>query len=211
MRLISVNIGQPETIASKSGKTGIFKRPVAGPVAIGPLGLAGDAIIDKKHHGGADQAVYLYLESDYAWWSKQLGRKLDPGTFGENLTLAGLANDQLAAGDRIGIGPVLLEINSHRTPCATFSARMGDRKWAKRFHGAGRSGAYCRVLSPGAVTAGDAIDYQPFTGDRVTVAQMMALDGVRDIDKSMLRRCLAAPIHWKMRADFEARLAKLQA
>ena len=44
-------------------------------------------IASKKHHGGPDQAVYVYGEHDYAWWSEQLGRPLEPGTFGENLTV----------------------------------------------------------------------------------------------------------------------------
>ena len=78
MHLISVNVGRPESIDVKGGKTGIFKRPMSGPVHVGTYGLAGDAICDTKHHGGRDQAVYLYGVTDYAWWSagSQEGRCL---------------------------------------------------------------------------------------------------------------------------------------
>ena len=57
--LLSVKVGRPEKIEAKAGLSGIFKRPVNGPVAIGPLGLDGDAVLDRKHHGGPDQAVYI--------------------------------------------------------------------------------------------------------------------------------------------------------
>ena len=60
MRLLSVNTGVPRAIEAKSGQTGIFKRPVSGPVRIGTLGLSGDHILDTEHHGGIDQAVYVF-------------------------------------------------------------------------------------------------------------------------------------------------------
>ncbi|MDB5622538.1 MAG: hypothetical protein JWR39_1101 [Devosia sp.] len=208
-RLLAVCLGQPQPIPGKKAKTGIFKAPVSGPVAITPQGLAGDAVLDRRHHGGADQAAYLYFADDYAWWAGELGAPPDPGTFGENLVLDGIEGRTVAVGDRFGIGVVALEVTSHRTPCFTFSARMGDRGWAKRFHRANRPGAYCRVLAAGALQAGTPVDYTPFAGPRTTVSGLMALDGVRDPDPAILRRALQAPLHHKLRSDFEARLARL--
>ena len=63
-------------------RTGIDKRPVAGRVAVGPLGLAGDQIADLDHHGGLDQAVYAFAREDYAFWEDELGRPLAAGGFG---------------------------------------------------------------------------------------------------------------------------------
>ena len=78
MRLLSVNIGRPEHIPGHTAPTGIVKRPVSGPVEIGPLGLPGDAVMDTKNHGGFDQAVYLYGQPDYDWWAIPKGTpKLD--------------------------------------------------------------------------------------------------------------------------------------
>ena len=70
MRLLSINIGQmtPMPGVKKTGQTGIFKTPAAGPVAVTALGLDGDAICDTENHGGVDQAVYAYAAEDYAWW-----------------------------------------------------------------------------------------------------------------------------------------------
>lgn len=207
--LVSVNIGKPEPIASKSGMTGIFKRSATGPVAIGRLGLDGDTIMDRKHHGGPDQAVYVYFADDYDWWSSELAAKMVPGTFGENLTIAGVEGRSVSVGDRFAIGDVLLEVTSHRTPCSTLAARMGDPRFLKRFTKAGRPGAYCRVLRMGTVAAGDAVEHRRFAGEPVTVSELLALDGVREVPPEMLRRCLAAPVHYKMREDYEQRLACL--
>ncbi|MFC5069530.1 MOSC domain-containing protein [Flaviflagellibacter deserti] len=208
-RLLSVNIGRPEHVPGHHAPTGIIKRPVDGPVEIGRLGLLGDAIIDRKYHGGPDQAVYIYLQSDYDFWAGELGRVLEPGTFGENLTISGVDGGRLSVGDRFAIGSVLLEVTSHRTPCNTFAARMGDRTWAKRFFKAGRPGAYARVLQEGALQAGQPIEYTSFMGEPVLVSDLLALEGKRDIEIDMLKRGLASPIHPKIRADFEKRLAAL--
>lgn len=207
--LASVNIGRPQPVPGKSAKTGIYKTPVEGDVAITREGVAGDAVMDSRHHGGRDQAVYLYFADDYAWWSKELGRDIAPGTFGENLTIGGVEGRQVAVGDRFTIDRAVLEVTSHRTPCNVFALRMGDPKFVRRFHQAGRSGAYCRVITEGAVHAGQPVRHAPFAGERTTVAELMALDGVRDPDPAILRRALLAPVHYKMRADFEERLARL--
>ena len=106
MHLLSINIGSARTIgnANVSGQTGIYKLPVAGPVQVTADGLADDAIVDTRNHGGPDQAVYVYGGADYAWWSAELGRELAPGTFGENLTISDLESAPLAIGDRLHVG-----------------------------------------------------------------------------------------------------------
>lgn len=207
-KLLSVNLGTAQHIAGYKPLTGIIKTSVAG-AEIERLGMTGDAICDRKHHGGADQAIYLYFADDYLWWATELNRSIEPGTFGDNLTISGIEGSSVAVGDRFTIGEVLLEVTSHRTPCMTFAARMGDRGFVRRFHRAGRPGAYCRVLRPGSVEAGMDVALTPYGGERITVSALMALDGEREIEPDFLRRALTAPIHYKMRADYEAMLARL--
>ena len=145
--IVSINTGRIEGLAhgSRVFRTGIRKRPAAGPVAVGRLGLAGDAIGDKRHHGGEDQAIYAYSDDDYDWWRASTGREFPPGTFGENLTLRGLPGD-LAVGDRLLIGDVVLEATAPRIPCDTLSAHMGDAGFGMAFRRAERPGSYFRVL-----------------------------------------------------------------
>lgn len=206
--LVSINRGTARHIDGYKPLTGIVKTPVA-RAEIDRLGMAGDAICDRKHHGGADQAIYLYFADDYQFWADQLSQRIEPGTFGENLTIAGVEGRQVAIGDRFAVGTALLEVTYHRTPCMTFAARMGDPGWVRRFHRANRPGAYCRVLAPGTVETGMDIDYQPYAGERVTVSDLMALDGVRDIDPVFMRRALTTPIREQTRFKYETRLSDL--
>ena len=207
-RLLSVNIGAAQHIAGYKPLTGIIKTPVAS-AEIDRLGMVGDAICDTKHHGGADQAIYAYFADDYLWWANALGRPIEPGTFGENVTIDGVEGRNVAIGDRFVMGPVTLEVTYHRTPCLTFAARMGDPRWLKRFHHANRPGAYCRVLETGMVEAGMQVAYLPYTGERVTVSELMALDGVRELDRDFMRLALTTPIREKTRFKYETRLADL--
>ena len=204
--LHSVNVGTPTVLAGSGEVTGIVKTSRSGPVFVDTLGIVGDAIMDRGHHGGAEQAIYLYLSSDYDWWAEELGAAIEPGTFGENLTISGVDGATLAVGDRFAFGEVLIEVTYHRTPCATFARRMGDPKWVKRFHQARRPGAYARVLKAGIVEAGTAVDYRPFAGERVTVAELMRFDGVATLPDEFMRRALATPIRAKTRERYVARL-----
>lgn len=207
-RLLSINIGQPRNIPGTSTVTGIYKEPVSGPVAIGKDGIASDVIADRRHHGGADQAIYVYFQTDYDFWVAE-GVEIFPGLFGENFTLEGPASVSTAIGDRFVIGDCMLEVTYHRTPCMTFSAKMGDPRWLKRFHKARRPGAYCRVISPGFVEAGMAVTILPYEGERISVAEIMGFDGVADIPRDFMSRAVTTPIREKTRFKYENRLASL--
>ena len=205
--LSSVNIGQPRPIPGKAAMTGIYKQPMEADVQVSREGLEGDAVLDRRHHGGRDQAVYVYFADDYKWWSGELGETLAPGTFGDNLTIAGVEGIAVSPGDRFEIGDVILEVTSHRTPCNVLAARMGDKGFVKRFHQAGRPGAYCRVIEEGKLRAGQPVLFTPFDGERVSVRDLMALE--REDNPEIMRRALKAPVHHKMRSEYEDKLARL--
>lgn len=207
-KLLSVNIGVPRNIPGTGAVTGIYKEPVTGPVAIGRDGIDGDVIADRRHHGGSDQAIYVYFEGDYDFWARE-GVEPAPGLFGENLTIEGPQSADTAIGDRFTIGDVELEVTYHRTPCMTFSAKMGDPRWLKRFHKARRPGAYCRVLRPGSVSASMDIAITPYSGERISVSELMGFDGVADIPRDFMRRAITTPIREKTRFKYETRLASL--
>jgi MOSC domain-containing protein YiiM len=213
MHIHSVNIGRARRIeqARSANLTGIYKQPVAGAVHIGPEGLHEDAVCDTKHHGGPDQAVYVYGLPDYDWWAAELGRPLEPGTFGENLTVAGLVSAELSIGDVLRLPDVTLQVTSARIPCGTLSARMGDPTFARRFRAAERPGVYCRVLREGQVSAGQPVELEPYARPTVTVAVMFRDFYDRAWDEERLRRYLAAPIAIRDRVEREKELAALLA
>jgi MOSC domain-containing protein YiiM len=164
--VLSVNLAVPRTHpAGNNGMTGIDKQPTDGPVPVrapGPKrgglgsGLVGDQVIDTRHHGGDDQAVYAYAREDLDDWATELGRELRNGIFGENLTTTGIDITSTLIGERWRIGDqVVLEVTSPRIPCGTFAGWIAEQRWTKRFTVRAAPGAYLRVIAPGEVSAGD--------------------------------------------------------
>jgi MOSC domain-containing protein YiiM len=203
MKLLSVNVSKPKPISrgGKSGLTGIFKESVNDGVKVGVLGLEHDTQVDSENHGGKDQAVYLYSSDDYAWWSEQLGVALEPGTFGENLTLSSLP-EPLYIGDRFEIGTVILEVTAPRIPCSTLAARMNDLAFVKKFAKAARPGVYARVIQTGTLQAGDEVNYLRGKYEVTALEEFhMFYQKVQAIED--LERLLAAPIAERSRKDYE--------
>jgi len=156
----SVNVGTVRTVHWRGEEvtTGIWKSPVAGPVAVQGVNMAGDDQADRTVHGGIDKAVYAYAVEDYAWWAQELGYELGAGTFGENLTVRGLPVSVAVVGERWHIGSVLLEVSQPRLPCYKLGIRMNDARFLRRFTAANRPGAYLRIVEEGELSAGDSID-----------------------------------------------------
>lgn len=211
MNLISVNLGEERILERKDRveRTGIFKFPTQDAVRVTKLGLERDVIVSKKHHGGPDQAIYVYGVADYEWWSQQLGKELLPGTFGENLTISYLESGQFNVGDYIHIDDVTLQVTAPRIPCSTFAARMDDPQWVKRFRQAERPGLYCRVIKEGFVKAGDSVSIEKYMGDTISTIEMFRDYYDRNKSEATLRRHLNAPIAIRARRDFEKELQTL--
>ena len=197
-----INVGQ------RTLRSGHFKQPLSGAVAVTEQGIAGEFIGNPKHHGGPDQALYLYSQADVDWWAEELGRsELPAGFFGENLTI----NDwwpQVRLGDRLQCGDLLLEITGPRIPCATLAARVGDAGFARRFVQAERPGAYVRVLQHGELQAGDQLRIQSASEAFPTVVELYRFWHSRRQDANFVQRTLAAPVASLMRAELEALAAR---
>jgi MOSC domain-containing protein YiiM len=196
-------------------ETAIDKRPVAERVAVrdpGPagVGLAGDQVVDIRHHGGRDQAVYAYAVEDRDWWAAELGRELAPGSFGQNLDTEGIDVTGAVIGERwqVGNDGLVLEVTSPRIPCKTFQGFMDEPQWIKRFTERGACGAYLRVVSPGTVGAGDAVTVIDRPAHSVTVGDAFR---PRSVDADRLQRLLdeqpdlASLLDHAVRRDLAAR------
>jgi MOSC domain-containing protein YiiM len=176
-RVVSVNVGRPRTVEwfGRQVKTAIWKAPVEGPVAVNGVNLVGDEQADLRVHGGYDKAIYCYAVEDYRWWSAELSRTpfraaaLAPGTFGENLTTAGVDLGAVVAGERWSVGTATLEVSEPRLPCFKLGIRMGDSAFVDLFDQAARFGTYLRVIDEGGIVAGDEIvrTGQPTGGIRI--------------------------------------------
>lgn len=170
--VLSVNVGSPSPRSGKPTPTGFDKVPVdrievadpghrrRGPDGEGFSGVTGDFIGSGRHHGGAEQAVYAVAREEIDHWSRELGRDLPDGMFGENITTVGLDVDDAEYADVWTIGGAVLRVSAPRVPCSTFAMRMGEKGWVRRFAARGRAGTYLAVMEPGTVRPGDPITVQ---------------------------------------------------
>ncbi len=161
MKLVSVNVGMPRdaTWRDKPVRTGIFKQSVTGRVALHGDNLDGDRQADLTVHGGADKAVYGYPSEHYGFWCEWLGVDALPwGAFGENLTTEGMREPEVGIGDRFRVGSAELEVSQPRIPCHKLALRHQRADLPKHFLASGRSGFYFRIVVPGELAQGDAIE-----------------------------------------------------
>jgi MOSC domain-containing protein YiiM len=91
--------------------------------------------------------------------------------FGENLTTTGIDVNGALIGERWRVGPdLILEASCPRIPCATFQGWLARKGWIKRFTEAASPGAFLRVIEPGAIQAGDAVEILSRPDHEVTIA-----------------------------------------
>ena len=81
-----------------------------------------------------------------------------PGAFGENVSTRGLTEADVAVGDIFRLGEALVQVSQGRQPCWKLSRRFGVQDMARRVQETGRTGWYYRVLQPGLVATGDALE-----------------------------------------------------
>ncbi|MFC3500808.1 MOSC domain-containing protein [Micromonospora krabiensis] len=192
-RVAAVNLGVVTEAAwagDASGRTGIDKRPVDGPVLFRVDGVAGDFIGERAHHGTPDQAVYAYAEEDAGWWSGELGRSVGPGGLGENLTTYAVDVTGAVIGEQWLVGSALLQVTKPRTPCRTFAGFWGVPDLIKRFTARALPGAYLRVLREGEAAAGDPIQVVERPAHGVTIGEVFR---ATSLEPELLPRLLDAP------------------
>lgn len=210
--ILSVNLGQLCVLPGvrNAQPTGIVKRPVAGSVLVHQAGLEGDHIGSVRDHGGPDQAVYLFSQEDYQWWEEELQRRLEPGVFGENLTVTGWDPLLARVGDRWSLGDLQLELSGPRIPCATLALRMGIPTMVKRFARANRGGAYARVLQSGPIQAGMTAQVTPAEEKYPKIHELFAFWHQKEKDLESIHRALASPVAWRARLDLERWRARFE-
>ncbi len=169
--LLSVNLSlaREVEIAGRKVMTAIGKQPVAEPVAVKPLGLAGDEQADLTVHGGLSKAVYAYPFEHYPFWQTVRAQAkvalwdetLPPGSMGENLTLAGLLENQVWIGDVLRFPHCELAVSEPRFPCFKFDAAMGFNQATKLMAANGWCGFYLAVRVAGTLQAGEKFELIP--------------------------------------------------
>jgi MOSC domain-containing protein YiiM len=211
-RILSVNVGGVREFEynGRPAKSAIWKSPVVGRVAVRGINLAGDDQADRKSHGGPDKVVYAYAIEDTRWWQQQIGRTLEYGEFGENLTTEGIEVNDALVGERWQIGTAVLEVSEPRVPCWRLGVRMNDKMFPRRFTVPLRPGAYLRLVEEGSIGAGDEVRVVEKPSHGLTIRDVFRIY-TRDHDE--VPRLLTVPQmseSWKRWAADWVQQSKLQ-
>ncbi|MEM7551967.1 MAG: MOSC domain-containing protein [Bacteroidota bacterium] len=196
MKLVSVNVGKPQTVnwKGKEVETGIYKESVDGVVKVNSLNLEGDQQADLKVHGGVSKAVYAYPSEHYEYWKSVYPEKnLDWGKFGENLTTSGVLETEINVGDQYKIGSAIFEVTEPRMPCYKLGIKMEDDSILKKFLEANYSGFYFKVVQQGELQAGDSIELVQRDDYGFTVSEMSSLYWNEKKNKPLLEKALGFP------------------
>ncbi len=195
--LQAVAVGEPVVIGTnRKGEvvSGIRKHEITGPlVHVGLLNLVGDRQADLVNHGGADKGVYCYPSEHRAFWAAEIGYDATEAPFGENLSIAGIMEDDARIGDIWRWGAATLQICQPRWPCYKLALHAGRVDMIKRFVASGRCGWYLRVLETGDAPVAGPITVSVRDPREITVA--MAFAAARgDLAPSDMERVNAHPL-----------------
>jgi MOSC domain-containing protein YiiM len=203
VKLVSLNVARPRLTVYKGTtiNTGIFKKPVAGRVALRTLNLDGDQQADLSVHGGPHKAVYAYPAEHYEYWRRQLpDMDLPWSMFGENFTTEGLSEGNVQVGDRFRIGSSIVMIRQPRVPCYKLAAKFQRDDILQRFLRSGHSGFYFSVEQEGGVEVGDSFQLISREANAITIAEMNLLFVKEKYDRDLLQKAIATaalPGDWR--------------
>ncbi|GEK67317.1 MOSC domain-containing protein [Paracoccus denitrificans] len=161
MRPATLLTGRAAPLPGCDTLSGIGKTAVTHPLRLGPEGFEGDEQADRRVHGGIEKAVHHYPLDHYSDWRAELGdlqALTAPGGFGENISTAGLTEEEVAVGDTFRLGGALIQVSQGRQPCWKLNHRFGVADMARRVQQTGRTGWYYRVLQTGTVAPGDRLE-----------------------------------------------------
>jgi ferredoxin-NADP reductase/MOSC domain-containing protein YiiM/ferredoxin len=194
--LVSVNVGLPKDVPwqGKTVHTGVWKHPVHGPAMARRLNIGGDGQGDLAGHGGEQRAVLVYQLDSYRHWQEHFGwDEVSYGQFGENLTVEGMADDEVCIGDRYRIGEAEFEVTQPRVTCYRVGLRLGEPELPALLVSHHRPGFYMRVITEGQIQADDAIVKTATGPGALSVADTDALLYLPGRDPAKLRAALQIP------------------
>ncbi|WP_191566260.1 MOSC domain-containing protein [Metabacillus idriensis] len=171
-RIESINAGMPRAVLynGKEIETGIYKEPVKNPLFLTKTNFEGDGQADLVNHGGIDKAVCVYSFDHYPYWEDALGMALNPGAFGENLTVSGMTEEDVCIGDIFQLGESIVEVSEPRQPCFKLAMKHQVKDLPVQFQNTMFTGFYFRVLEEGRVSYEDEMKCIHSQNDGVTIA-----------------------------------------
>ncbi len=139
-KILSINV---------SDQKGTRKKPLQMAIVRENFGIDGDAHASENWHR---QISLLAMESIEKM--RQLGLKVNPGDFAENITTEGIDLKNLAVGTKLKVGSIIVEVTQIGKECHTRCAiyrKVGDCIMPKE-------GIFVKILKGGVIKIGDPVD-----------------------------------------------------
>jgi MOSC domain-containing protein YiiM len=209
MEILSIQVGQPKSYGVEGAEdplerpwvSAIDKQQVSGRVWLGPEGLAGDAQVDRRHHGGPHMAALVYAGEHYPRWREELDDAgLAYGAFGENITVDGANEHTTCIGDVFAVGDAIVEISKPRQPCQTLARKFRVPDMVKRVLQHQAFGWYLRVRQEGWLEPGMVFQLQdrPYPQWTVKEVERVMRERAHDLETAQrLADCQALPDDWR--------------
>jgi MOSC domain-containing protein YiiM len=190
-KVLALYAGRAGYLETATGvvRTAIAKSPITGAVRVDADGFPGDEQISPGH-GGPDRAICVYPREHYAHWEAQTGGPLPLPAFGETLTSAGVLETDTLIGDAWRIGGALVQVSQPRSPCAKVAARLGLPRVVMDARSLAYTGLHLRVLEPGELRAGDAIERVGRAAHGISVADAVHARFDRVADPGLIEAVL---------------------
>ncbi|MDM5332147.1 MOSC domain-containing protein [Ureibacillus composti] len=151
-KIINLAIGKPKEYNWNNRKevSAIGKSAVQA-FKVEKSGIVNDDVANHKFHGGPDRVVCMYPFEHYSYWEEEFQRKLSLPAFGENITAAGMTEEQVCIGDIYKIGETILQVTQGRVPCVTISNYNEEKGFLKKVIDTTLTGYFFRVLEEGTI------------------------------------------------------------
>jgi MOSC domain-containing protein YiiM len=176
MAQVTLFIGGIRPLPESGRPTGMYKQPVITELELDREGFIGDQQADRRVHGGPEKAVHLYPARHYARLAERFpeaASQLVSGSLGENISTAELDENDVRIGDLWRLGSALLQVCQPRNPCWKIDKRFAADGMAAFIAEHRLTGWYWRVVTPGRVAPGDALELAQAADGAFTLAEAM--------------------------------------
>jgi len=207
VELKTFSTGLPEKVKygdNKEMETAICKQRTE-EAFLAKQGFQGDGVADLRYHGGPDRAVCVYPYEHYLLWEQEFKNPLPASTFGENLTVTNMLEQDVCIGDIFRLGDAVIQITQGRIPCSTITKRTNTPLLLKRMVETGYTGYLCRVLEEGIVRRDSEIRLMESHPKQVSILFANQVYFHRPKDIEGIKKVLDVP---ELAEDWRERLTK---
>jgi len=212
LKIVSTNIAKKEKITykDKTWETGIFKKDTKNGIFLQKTGVLNDAVVNKKHHGGKNMAVYAFSSNNYAFFESSFKNiSFYYGIFGENLTIQNFDEKNIYIGDVFKIGGAIIQVSQPRLPCKTLNAVFQSDDFMKLYLHTTFSGAYFRVLQEGQVSKNDTLSLLEQEKESLSLATVFSLFTIHKNNIPLIQKALEIKsLSDKLKKDIYRKLLK---